>query len=162
MGSGSKSYMRKSFLIYEKMRKYFTIYEEAVSHTCLAPSQFPYIWGKCYFFFLSVHAGNCLPFVEAGVMCTFSKTPAAAGIGKPRSWAAPCQGRRYSTTWQAVRPAHHTTNYRPSTPLLDRGRVGRHVGSALYGLRPLCYTVHLMFDPLQDKTPRVRPCTAYM
>ncbi len=33
MGSGAK-YMRKGFLIYEEMRKYFTpyIYEEAVSH----------------------------------------------------------------------------------------------------------------------------------
>jgi hypothetical protein len=27
--------MRKGFLIYEEMRKYLTIYEEAVSHTCL-------------------------------------------------------------------------------------------------------------------------------
>ncbi len=35
MGSGAsaKSYMRKGFLIYsEEMRKYFTIYEDAVSH----------------------------------------------------------------------------------------------------------------------------------
>jgi hypothetical protein len=32
MGSGSKSYMRKGFLIYEEMRKYFIIYEEAVSY----------------------------------------------------------------------------------------------------------------------------------
>ena len=33
MGSVAKSYMRKGFLIYEKMRKYLTIYEkEAVSH----------------------------------------------------------------------------------------------------------------------------------
>jgi hypothetical protein len=34
-GAVAKSYMRKSFLIYEeikKMRKYFPIYEEAVSH----------------------------------------------------------------------------------------------------------------------------------
>ncbi len=31
MGSGSKSYMRKGFLIYEEMSKYLTIYEEAVS-----------------------------------------------------------------------------------------------------------------------------------
>jgi hypothetical protein len=29
--SGAKSYMRKGFLMYEKMRKYFTKYEEAVS-----------------------------------------------------------------------------------------------------------------------------------
>jgi hypothetical protein len=31
-GAVAKSYMRKSFLIYEEMRKYFPIYEEAVSH----------------------------------------------------------------------------------------------------------------------------------
>ncbi len=29
----AKSYMRKGFLIYEEMLKYFPIYEEAVSHT---------------------------------------------------------------------------------------------------------------------------------
>ncbi len=33
MGSGAKSYMRKGFLKYEEMRKYFTIYEVAVSQT---------------------------------------------------------------------------------------------------------------------------------
>ncbi len=32
MGSVAKSYMRKAFLIYEEMRKYLTIFEEAVSH----------------------------------------------------------------------------------------------------------------------------------
>jgi hypothetical protein len=32
MGSVAKSYMRKGFLLYEEMRKYFTIFEEAVSH----------------------------------------------------------------------------------------------------------------------------------
>ncbi len=31
----AKSYMRKGFLIYEEMRKYLTIYEEAVSHIWL-------------------------------------------------------------------------------------------------------------------------------
>jgi hypothetical protein len=31
-GSGEKSYMRKGFLIYEEMRKYFVLNEEAVSH----------------------------------------------------------------------------------------------------------------------------------
>jgi hypothetical protein len=31
-GAVAKSYMRKDFLIYEEMRKYFPIYEEAVSH----------------------------------------------------------------------------------------------------------------------------------
>ncbi len=31
-GSDAKSYMRKGFLIYEEMRKYLVIYEEAVGH----------------------------------------------------------------------------------------------------------------------------------
>jgi hypothetical protein len=31
-GAVAKSYVRKGFLIYEEMRKYFPIYEEAVSH----------------------------------------------------------------------------------------------------------------------------------
>jgi hypothetical protein len=31
-GAVAKSYMRKGFLIYEKMRKYFPIYEEVVSN----------------------------------------------------------------------------------------------------------------------------------
>jgi hypothetical protein len=31
-GAVAKSYMRKGFLIYEEKRKYFPIYEEAVSH----------------------------------------------------------------------------------------------------------------------------------
>jgi hypothetical protein len=31
-GAVAKSYMRKGFLIYEEMRKYFHLYEEAVSH----------------------------------------------------------------------------------------------------------------------------------
>jgi hypothetical protein len=32
MGAVAKSYMRKGFLIYEEMRKYLDIYEEAVGH----------------------------------------------------------------------------------------------------------------------------------
>jgi hypothetical protein len=31
-GAVAKSYMRKGFLINEKMRKYFSIYEEAISY----------------------------------------------------------------------------------------------------------------------------------
>ncbi len=31
-GAVAKSYMDKGFLIYEEMRKYLAIYEEAVSH----------------------------------------------------------------------------------------------------------------------------------
>jgi hypothetical protein len=32
VGAVAKSYMGKGFLIYEELRKYFPIYEEAVSH----------------------------------------------------------------------------------------------------------------------------------
>jgi hypothetical protein len=31
-GADAKSYMRKGFLIYEEMRKYYPMYEDAVSH----------------------------------------------------------------------------------------------------------------------------------
>ncbi len=43
-----QSYMMKGFLIYEEMRKYFPIYEEALQ---LLHSEFPYIWGKFDFLF---------------------------------------------------------------------------------------------------------------
>jgi hypothetical protein len=46
-GAVAKSYMRKGFLIYEEMRKYFTIFKEAVGHIHmtlqLLHSEFPYI-----------------------------------------------------------------------------------------------------------------------
>jgi hypothetical protein len=32
MGAVAKSYLRKGFLMYEEMRKYLVIYEEAVEH----------------------------------------------------------------------------------------------------------------------------------
>ncbi len=35
MGAVAKSYMMKGFLIYEEMRKYLVIYEEAISHIWL-------------------------------------------------------------------------------------------------------------------------------
>ncbi len=41
MGSGTESYMRKGILICEKMRKYFTIYEEAVSHSYMTLHPIP-------------------------------------------------------------------------------------------------------------------------
>jgi hypothetical protein len=53
----SHTYMRKGFLIYEEMLKYFPIYEEAVrvSHICktlqLLLSEFPYIRDKFDFLF---------------------------------------------------------------------------------------------------------------
>ncbi len=33
-GAVAKSYLRKGFLIYEEMRKYLVMYEEAISHIC--------------------------------------------------------------------------------------------------------------------------------
>ncbi len=49
-GAVPKSCIRKGFLIYEEMRKYFPIYEEAVSYTYmtlqLLHSEFPYTGGK--------------------------------------------------------------------------------------------------------------------
>jgi len=47
MGSVAKSYMEKGFLVYEEMRKYLTIYEEA------DPIWISW-WSKFYFRFLSV------------------------------------------------------------------------------------------------------------
>jgi hypothetical protein len=65
-GAVAESYMRKGFFLwgrassYEEMRKYFPIYEEAVSHSYmilqLLHSEFPYIWGKIWFSFLSVQS----------------------------------------------------------------------------------------------------------
>ncbi len=40
MGAVAKSYMREGFLIYEEMRKYLLIYEEAVSHIDFATAPF--------------------------------------------------------------------------------------------------------------------------
>jgi hypothetical protein len=56
MGSGAKSYMRKGFLIYEEMHKFFPIYEEAVSHIWLCTrSLFISLYmRKIFFSFLSV------------------------------------------------------------------------------------------------------------
>ncbi len=51
MGSVAMSYMRKDFLIlyiYEEMRKYLTLYEEA------DPFWIPSIWGKFSFLFIPV------------------------------------------------------------------------------------------------------------
>jgi hypothetical protein len=60
MGSDAKSNMRKGFLIYEKMHKYFTIYEEVVIHMVMTlhpiPLNFLYIQYEenCILFFISV------------------------------------------------------------------------------------------------------------
>ncbi len=56
-GSGAKLYMRKGFLIYEEIRKYLTIYKEAVSHIWLCTRS---LWISLYMrkilcYFLSVY-----------------------------------------------------------------------------------------------------------
>ncbi len=53
MGSGANSYMRKTFLIYTEIRKFFPIYKEPLVIYDFAPdpSYFVYIWGKFSFLF---------------------------------------------------------------------------------------------------------------
>jgi hypothetical protein len=61
MGSGAKSYMRKDFLIYEEMRKYFTIYTVrrplVINDFAPDPSEFPYsVYEEDFIlFFISVY-----------------------------------------------------------------------------------------------------------
>jgi hypothetical protein len=52
----SHTYMRKGFLIYEEMRKYLVIDEEAVIHKCLCNCSIPnfFIYEEnCIFFFIN-------------------------------------------------------------------------------------------------------------
>ncbi len=62
-------------------------------------------------------------FAHVSVLYIFENitAAAAAGIaissqpGEHSGWAALWQGSRYSTSWQSVRPAHHSTNqYHPT------------------------------------------------
>ncbi len=58
-GPVAKSYMRMGFLIYEEMRKYFPIYDEAVSHIWLCNCSilnFLIYEENFIFFFVSVHS----------------------------------------------------------------------------------------------------------
>ncbi len=58
-GAAAKSYIRKGFLIYEKMRKYFPIYEEAISHILLCNCSilnFLIYEENFIFFFIGVHS----------------------------------------------------------------------------------------------------------
>ncbi len=55
-GAVAKSYMKKGFLIYEEMRKYIPIYEEAISHIWLCNCSvlhFPIYEENLIFFFIS-------------------------------------------------------------------------------------------------------------
>jgi hypothetical protein len=58
MGAVAKSYMRKNFLIYEKMRKYLVIYEGTVCHIGLyirSLLDFLIYEENFVFFFVSAH-----------------------------------------------------------------------------------------------------------
>jgi hypothetical protein len=63
MGSGAKSYMRKGFLIYKEMRKYFTIHKEAFSVYDFAPIPLNFLIYEENFikFFISIILVNFLP-----------------------------------------------------------------------------------------------------
>jgi hypothetical protein len=52
-GAVANSYMRKGFLIYDKIRKYFPIYEEAVRHICLC---------NCFILNLPIYEENLIFF----------------------------------------------------------------------------------------------------
>jgi hypothetical protein len=59
MGSGVKSYIRKGFLIYEEMRKFFPVYEEAVRHIWLCNQSLliPLYIREILFYFLPANFG---------------------------------------------------------------------------------------------------------
>ncbi len=59
--------MRKGFLICEEIRKYFPIYEEAISHIwlCNRSTLFPYLWGKFYFLFHQCVFQHLYPFLNS-------------------------------------------------------------------------------------------------
>jgi hypothetical protein len=60
MGVVAKSYMRKDFLIYDEIRRYLVIYEEAVSHDlATAPFWISSIMRKIVFFFISAWVEAC-------------------------------------------------------------------------------------------------------
>ncbi len=62
-GAVAKSYIRKSFLIYEEMWNYFPIYEEAVSHIWLCNCSilnFLIYEENLIFFFNSVESHDCI------------------------------------------------------------------------------------------------------
>ncbi len=65
MGSGAMSYMRKCFLTYEEIHKYFhhTVYMRrslVIYDFALDPSEFLNIWGKCSFLFYQCTVLACL------------------------------------------------------------------------------------------------------
>ncbi len=75
-GAVAQSYMRKGVLIYEGMRKYLVIYEEAVSHIWLCNWSIPNFLifeGNLIFFFISMPVRFCLRFFNTHEMVWLEK-----------------------------------------------------------------------------------------
>ncbi len=100
-GAVAKSYMRKGFLIYEEMRKYFHINEEAVSYICLrncSTMNFPKYEENSIFFFISA-ISYCgvgewricarLPHLGTGGAREHERRQPAERVGQARRWWDP-------------------------------------------------------------------------
>ncbi len=81
-GSGAKSYMRKGFLMYEEMRKFFPIYEEAVSHIwlCTRSLLISLYRGKSYFPFYQCGWDNKARFLFYSLVSRGSTPPPPLSI----------------------------------------------------------------------------------
>ncbi len=151
--------MRKGFLIYEEMRKYFPISEEAVTHTdiwlCIVQllhSEFLYIWGKFDFLFLSVHSVSwlisCLVSVWEGC-CLAHLSPHRIS-----------HFQMLSTTWHF--------NLRPSLREENKEKQGSAMpGLATFGTwKQQCHTVvHLCKDVCSKANltfRKIRFCNFYL
>jgi len=79
MGPGAKSYLRKGFPIYEEMRKYFPIDEEAASHVvCNCSTRNFLIYEESlFFFFISVGNGG-----EGGSILRQKKETFMTGVNR--------------------------------------------------------------------------------
>ncbi len=88
-GSVAKSYMRKGFLIYEEMCKYFPVYEEAVSHIWLCNcSILNFLIYKENFilFFISVVSLDC-PAPDGAVLAGGGGGAGGMQVGRARHCA---------------------------------------------------------------------------
>ncbi len=102
MGSGAKSYMRKVFPKYKEMRKFFTIYEEAVCHIWLCTRSLwisLYMRGNFIFFFISV-------VLKLSCIVTCGRLTLTGTRGRGTGWWAsspPATWRYYPTSQQSAR-----------------------------------------------------------
>jgi hypothetical protein len=93
MGSIAKSNMRKSFLIYEEMRNYLTIYETAVSHILLCNrsiQNFLKYEENLIFFFISACT---LEFRDVSFNCSHVRIFGCTNFPAPARWTKQCEKR---------------------------------------------------------------------